>query len=243
MAKKILFAGAKGGTGTTTVCVGLGFALAKAGERTLIVDGDSLGGSGLAVAGLQNMQVYTLADYGRGACRAKQAAIPHPKCDRLQIMCSLGVSDKKVAERAVGEIEGLYDYILLDKICAGLCDCAVIVTDPYLPSVKCADGVRSRLYDGGIKDVTLIVNKLNGGQVACGEVYSAEQTAQLLRLKLTAAMPEDMFLPCGKMKARTIKAFDIAAAAIMQKSGDVYDVLSGYTGINGAIKRRLRAKL
>ena len=40
MAKKIYMTNLKGGAGVTTCCVGLGIALANAGERTLIVDGD-----------------------------------------------------------------------------------------------------------------------------------------------------------------------------------------------------------
>ena len=44
MTKKYYIISAKGGAGATTVAAGLGFALAAAGERTLIVDGDSENG-------------------------------------------------------------------------------------------------------------------------------------------------------------------------------------------------------
>lgn len=75
MATKIYLTSFKGGTGVTSFCIGLGLALAELGERTLIVDGDTLSGGAILAGGLSNMQVYTLADYEKGACRAKQTLI------------------------------------------------------------------------------------------------------------------------------------------------------------------------
>ena len=62
MAKKIYMTNLKGGAGVTTCCVGLGIALANAGERTLIVDGDCDCACALQIGGCANMHVYTLAD-------------------------------------------------------------------------------------------------------------------------------------------------------------------------------------
>lgn len=243
MAKKLYVGSLKGGTGATTVCVGLGLALADTGEKTLIVDGDGMSAGAMIVAGLGNMQVYTLADYERAACRAKQATTAHPKAGNLHIMPTLGLKDKSLIKKAVSEVEGLYDCILLDRAAAEICDEAVIVSEPYLPSVKSADCSKSVLCDGGIKNISLIVNKLNGGQVACGEVFSAKQIAEILRLRLLAVIPEDPTLPIGRWRKQTVNAFKVAANTLLGKNCDMYDVLRGYTGLNGAIKRRLRAKI
>lgn len=243
MAKKIYVGSLKGGTGATTVCVGVGLALADMGEKTLIVDGDSMSAGVMIVAGLGNMQVYTLADYERAACRAKQAAISHPKAVNLHIMPTLGLSDKSLIKKAVDEVEGLFDYILLDRTAAEACDEAIIVSEPYLPSIKSADCCKSTLADMGIKNISLIINKLNGGQVACGEVYSAKQIAELLRLKLVAVIPEDITISIGRWRKQTVAAFKVAASAISGKNSNIYDVLRGYTGLNGIIKRKMRAKI
>ena len=243
MAKKIYVGGLKGGSGATTVCVGLGLALAEAGEKTLIVDGDNLSACAMVVAGLGNMQVYTLADYERAACRAKQATTVHPKAGNLHIMPTLGLKDKALTSRAVSEVEGLFDYILLDRTSAEICDRAVIVSEPYLPSIKAADCSKSALCDGGIKDVSLIVNKLNGGLVACGEVYSARQIAEILKISLLGVIPEDPTISIGRWRKQTVSAFKTTADALMGKNCDTYDVLRGYTGLNGLIKRKMRAKI
>lgn len=241
MGKKIYFGSFKGGTGVTTCCVGLGLALADMGERTLIIDGDSLSACAMIVAGLGNMQVYTLADFERAACRAKQAMTAHPKASNLYIMPSLGMKNLQTAKRALDEVEGLFDFVLCDKILPEFCDRACIVSEPFIPSVKSAEICRAALADSGIKEIVLAVNKVNGGQVINGEIYSPEQIADILRLKLFAAIPEDLTLPSGKWRRNTVQAFAIAAKNLTGKNDDLYDVLRGFTGLNGFIKRKLRA--
>lgn len=243
MAKKIYMTSLKGGTGVTTCCLGLGLALAEAGERTLIIDGDSAGGCALQIGGCANMQTYTLADFAAGACRAKQTLVPHPSAVNLSFSSTLNLDDLSAATRAIAELDGLFDYILLDKIAPEKCDFAVIVTEPFAPSIKCADACKAKLVDGGIREVYLFVNKLNGGQILNGEVMTAQEIASVLRLPLKAVIPEDLSVPLGKFRKSTSKAFKLAAENICGKSGNVCNVLRPYFGFNGFVKRKVRARL
>ena len=243
MAKKIYMTSLKGGTGVTTCCVGLGLALAEAGERTLILDGDTAGACALQIGGCANMQTYTLADFASGACRAKQTLVPHRTAVNLCFSSALNLSDPSAAKRAIDELDGLFDYILLDKIAQDKCDFAVIVTEPFVPSIKCADACRAKLTDGGIKEVVLFVNKLNGGQILNGEVMTAQEISSVLRLPLKAVIPEDLGIPLGKFRKSTTKAFKLAAENLCGKSVNVCNVLRPYFGFNGFVKRKVRAKL
>ena len=243
MAKKIYMTNCKGGVGVSTCCTGLGIALAEAGERTLIVDGDRISGCGIHIGGCANLQTYTLADYESGACRAKQTLISHPKIFSLSYISSLGLENSEYAERAVEELDGLFDYILLDKIALKKCDEAIIVTEPFAPSLKAADCARVRLLDGGIKNLGLFVNKLNGGQILNGEVMTAQEIAALLRLPLKAVIPEDLSLPVGKWKKSTMKVFKAAAETVTGKRELILNVLKDYFGLNGYIKRKVRERL
>ena len=233
----------KGGTGVTTCCVGLGLALAELGERCVVFDGDNSSGGAFHVGGCVNMQTYTLADYSKGACRAKQTLVPHPANGNLNFVSSMGLEDLTFADKAAKELDGLFDYIFLDRIGKSVCDCAIIVTDPFIPSIKSADVCKATLIDSGIKDVGLIVNKLNGGQVLNGEVMTAQEIAKVLKLPLRAVIPEDLSLPLGKCKKSTKRAFKFAAENICGKRGDVCNVLKGYFGFNGYIKRKVRERL
>lgn len=243
MAIKLYMTNLKGGTGVTTCCIGLGIALARAGERTLIIDGDRFAGNALCICGLGNMQIYTLADYEKGACRAKQTLIPHRSAVNLSLSSSLGLTDEKFAEAAVDELDGLFDYILLDNIARKKCNGAVIVTEPHLPSIKSADACKAQLSDAGIKNISLFVNKLNGGQIINGEVMTAQEIAAILRLPLKAVIPEDLSLPLGKWKKSTLKAFKAAAETVSGKRESVCNVLKPYFGFNGFIKRKVRERL
>lgn len=243
MAKKIYMTSIKGGTGVSSCAAGLGFALAAAGERTLITDGDVFYGGGLIIGGCANMQTYTLADYERGACRAKQMLVPHPKNTNLSFVSSLGLKNAEAADRALAELDGLFDYILFDKLPTPYCDEALIVTDPYLPSVKSADSCKAILSDGGIRDIGLIVNKLNGGQIINGEVMTAQEIATVLRLPLKAVIPEDLSMPLGRCRKSTQKAFALAAEVVRARSANVCNVVKRYFGPVGYIKRKVRETL
>ena len=227
----------------TTCCIGIGLALAEAGGRTLIVDGDTKCGSALMTSGLANMQVYTLSDYEKGACRAKQTVVSHQKNTNLCIMPSIGLSDEKVFARAVADVDGLFDFILLDKVYSAPCDEAVIVTEPYAPSLKCADISRSLLADGGVKEIGLIVCKLSGAQILSGEVMSASQISTLLHLPIKGVIPEDLTLSSGKCRELTSRAYALAAEFLAGGRQNLPDVTRPFYGLNGYFKRKMRQKI
>ena len=240
MATKIFITHGKGGSGATTFAIGLGDALAREGQRTLIVDGDSSCADGLFLCGLQGMNVYTLADAKSGACRVKQAILKHPKSENLYILPTLGCDDKAFAEEAVNMLEGLFDYVLCDSTAQGVCDEAIVVTEPYPSSVKGADDKLARLTDDGMKKKSVVVNKINGGLVFDGEVMTPQETASVLRCDLLGVIPEDLEMPLGKIKPRTRKAYALCAARLSGKSDKVFAIIRPYTGLKGAIMRRLR---
>lgn len=240
MARKILFTSFKGGTGVTTFCYGLASALARRGERTLIVDGDDRCATLLTICGCDNMHVYTLADAEKGACRPKQAILQHPTERNLYIMPSLGIKDRASADRAVAAVEQLFDFVLCDGIAGGNCTEAAVVSEPYAPSIKCADYAINYLKDKKVPDVGLVVNKMNGGMVFDGDVLTPQEIASLLHVKLRAAIPEDLGLPTGKIKKLTRDAFAAAADNFSGKNAVVSNLIKPYYGVNGYFKRKMR---
>lgn len=243
MARKIYLTSLKGGTGVTTCCIGLGYALAEAGERTLIVDGDRRSANGLTLAGCGNLQVFTLADYAKGACRAKQTLVSHPAARNLSIMPSIGLEDPAAAKPAVEDVNGLFDYILCDKIVPDVCEEGIIVTEPFLPAIKSADCCRSALADGGMKEISLIVNKLSGGQILNGDTMTAQEIATVLHLPLRAVIPEDLTLSAGKWRPSTLKAFRMAADSLTGRREAICNVMKSYFGPSGWIKRKMRERI
>lgn len=243
MAVKIYMTSLKGGTGVTTCAIGLGLALAESGMRTLVFDGDEKCAGGLGAAGMWGLNVYTLGDAQNGDCRVKQAILQRPHSPNFYIIPTLGCTDKNYPSVALSEIEGLFDYILCDETSPSVCNRALVVTDPYNTSVKCADKRIAELRDGGFKDVGVIVNKVNGGLVFDGRIMMPQEIAAILHAPLTAVIPEDLSIPLGKWKKSSVAAFKIAADFISGKSKKTLSVIKPYAGVGGLIKRKMREKI
>lgn len=239
MSDVIFITGAKGGSGATTCAVRAGLALAANGERTLYVDGDWLCASGMQTAGVENLCSYTLADALKGACRVKQAVINHPRSACFYILPTLGCSDGDFICNAVKSLIPSFDRILCDNVAAGVCNRAILVTEPYRVQVRSAGTAAARLKDGGFKKVGLIVNKVNGGLVFDGAILTPQEYATLIRCELEGVIPEDLLLPLSDMNKGTKKAFNVLAKRLM--GGEkIYDVIKPYYGVKGKIKRKMR---
>lgn len=238
MTKIILFTSLKGGVGVTTVCLGVGVALAKKGARTLIVDGEKNYCAALLDLGIACPPVYTLADYARGACRAKQTMATHPEISNLAIVSAAGVCSTDAAARAVDDLGGLFDYILLDDAPNVRCDEAIIVTEPYLASIKAADVRRAQITDTGVEKISLIINKFSAAQFAANEIAGSKRIAAALRLNLRGVVSEDLTLTSGKCKPSTKKEFSAIADAIT--SGNDFEVKTAVSTIRGFILQKMR---
>jgi septum site-determining protein MinD len=243
MSYKIFLTSLKGGTGVTTCAVQLCRALTENGERVLLYDGDKDCSCACYLAGLQGENVYSLGDAERGACRVKQVILQVKNNENFYVLPSSGVKYASFADSALKEIEGLFDYIICDEIAMSRCDRAIVICDPYPLSIKCADRQIAILKDANIKDVGVLINKVNGGLVFDGEIMTPQEIATILRVPLVAVIPEDLTLPTGKCKKTTAKAFKIAADKISGKSEKTLSVLKDYIGVTGLIKRKLRSKI
>ena len=243
MANKVLFTSNKGGVGVTTVCINLAYCFAEEGLKTLIVDGDEKSSCTLTVAGCANLQVFNFDDLKNGACRAKQLLIEHPTKPNLYFLSTQNCFDQNLIERAVLEVEGLFDFIFLDKCCEKICDRAVVILEPFAPSIKSANDKICELDGNKIKDIGVIINRVNGGHVYDGEIMPPQEIAYLLRRDLCAVIPEDLLLPLGKIKLKTLKSFKCAALSLLKKSNKIYPVIKGYYGVYGYFKRKLRRAL
>lgn len=239
MPNVIFLTSARGGAGATTCSYFLGRALSALGERTLVVDGDGECADGLQVCGMSGLNVFTLADAEKGACRIKQALLQHPKGLNLFLLPTLGCTNAEFISQAVKQSEALFDCVLCDDCAAAACNRAIVVTEPYPSSIKAADKKIARLKDGGMS-VGIIVNKINGGLIFDGEILTPQEIAAILRCELWGVIPEDLNAPIGKINRSTQRAFAMTAEHILGRSKKLYGVIKPYSGLGGRMKRRLR---
>ena len=161
MAEKYIVCSGKGGSGKSTVTVGLAAALASAGKRVLCADADTSVRSLDLLLETGEDILFNWYDAARGNCKKKDAVY-----DTLYKGVSLLPAPKSTEELTYDEFyelilsfESSYDYILFDAencgtafdFAAKICDKAIIVTTPDAVSLRSAlQEIKRVLKDDGV---------------------------------------------------------------------------------------------
>ena len=205
MAEVIVVTSGKGGVGKTTTTANLGTGLAKLNKKVVLVDTD-IGLRNLdVVLGLENRIVYNLVDVVDGNCKISQALIKDKKVDGLYLLPAAQTRDKDAVtpdqmKTLVEDLRKDFDYIILDcpagieqgfKNAIAAADRALVVTTPEVSAVRDADRIIGLLEANEIKNLRLIVNRLNIDMVKHGNMMTAEDVVEVLSVDLIGVVPYD----------------------------------------------------
>lgn len=206
-AKAIVVTSGKGGVGKTTTTANVGAALAKAGEKVVVIDTD-VGLRNLdVVMGLEGRVVYDLIDVFEGECKLKQALIRDKRVDNLHLVAASQTKDKSALSeermqetvRLLVEEEG-FDRVLIDspagiesgfQTAASAAGGALVVVNPEVSSVRDADRIIGLLEARGVDEVRLIINRLRPEMVQRGDMLEVDDVLEILGVKLIGIVPED----------------------------------------------------
>lgn len=204
MARKIVITSGKGGVGKTTVCCNLGVQLARLGYRVIVADLDFGLNNVDVVLGVENRAVYDVSDAVEGRCRARQVLSRHPEYPTLFSVASNRVPDRYVSPQAVrlvlDTLSPQFDFILIDSP-AGIDEgfhravsCAeegILVTTPHISAMRDADRVAGMLKSYRLSSVGLVVNLVRKDMARRGEILSPEEISEMIRVPLSAVVPEE----------------------------------------------------
>ncbi len=206
-ARSIVVTSGKGGVGKTTTTANVGAALAKLGERVVVIDTD-VGLRNLdVVMGLEGRVVYDLIDVFEGRCKLRQAVIRDKRVDTLHLLAASQTKDKsslhpermKETVKALLEEEG-FDRVIIDspagiesgfQTAASAAEGALVVVNPEVSSVRDADRIIGLLEAGEIQEVKLIVNRLRADMVKRGDMLEVDDVLEILGVQLIGIIPED----------------------------------------------------
>jgi len=204
-AKVITVTSGKGGVGKTTTTANVGLALAEAGQRVALIDGD-IGLRNLdVVLGLENRIVYDLVDVVEGRCRLKQAMIRDKPLPELYLIPAAQTRDKSAVSpsdmvRLCNELCNEVDFILIDSP-AGIergfrnviapADSVIVVTNPEVSAVRDADRIIGLVEAEEKGPVNLVINRINTAMAKRGDMLTPEDVLELLAVKLIGVVPED----------------------------------------------------
>ena len=199
-----MIASGKGGVGKSTLAAALAVGLAMREQRVAVVDAD-IGLRSLDVMlGLENHIVYDLVDVIRGACKLKQALVPHWRYPSLSLLPAAQMCDSAQVtaldmQRIIQRLKKNFAYVLVDcpagigrgfQNVLGAADDSILVTTPDDIAMRDIERVCGLIADYGLPRPMLIVNQAMGDMVRSGEMYPPQTVAQTLDLQLLGVVPK-----------------------------------------------------
>jgi septum site-determining protein MinD len=211
MGKVVVVTSGKGGVGKTTSTAALGAALARGGQRVVVVDFD-VGLRNLdLVMGAERRVVFDLTNVVQGTAKLSQALLPDSRLDTLYLLPASQTRGKEALTeegiaRVIGELRDLFDWVICDSpagiergamLAMRFADEAIIVVNPEISSVRdssrilgLVDSRPLKVENGGRLDKHLLITRFDPLRVACGEMLSVEDVRAILPVPLLGIIPE-----------------------------------------------------
>lgn len=217
-AKVIMVASGKGGTGKSTLSVLLAAELAAAGKRTLLIELDSGLRSVDIIAGVCGKTVYDIEDILSGRCEADKAVVQSPLYPGLSVV-SAPYSGGEIRPEAlrvmVNKMMPVFDIVLLDTA-AGLgapflaakavASMALVVITPDAVTMRDGRIVADELFDAGMPEIRLIINRVAVGRGAKNPVGNLDECIDTVGAQLIGVVPASQEIAFAAAEGRVLGA-------------------------------------
>jgi len=243
VSRAIVVTSGKGGVGKTTLSANIGYALSMSGNRVVLVDTD-IGLRNLdVILGLENRVVWNILHVARRECELKQALVKDKRLSSSLYLLPAAQTFRK-EDLGIDELQAIvealktaFDYVILDcpagiehgfNNAINAADEAIVVVTPEIASVRDADRVIGLLESSGIRDISLIVNRIKPEMVSSGDMISVDDILDILAVRLLGVVPEDKNIIIATNRGepvvlsdKTIASKTIMAAAARIEGKDV----------------------
>ena len=226
MSTSWIIASGKGGVGKSTLCAGLGEAMAWEGRRVCIIDADIGLRDQDVLLGLQNRVMYDLLDVLGGVCTLEQALLSPGGNSRLSLLPASQFArvkelEPKAFRKMLAKLKEMFDVVLIDcpagieRGVRGLMnaevDRSIIICTPDDICIRNAERMASVMEKKALPRPQLIVNRLQPELIRSGEMYTAATVSATLDLPLLGEIPEDVSICRAMLKGVSIMDVDCEA--------------------------------
>lgn len=221
----------KGGVGKSTVCLGLSCALAKSGQRVLVIDTDAGLRSLDILFGLTDQTVYDLSDIFAGRCTPQDAIAASPLCENVFVIAAPpsvetipSPEDMQYLCRGLAEH---YDTVLIDcpagighgfQSAIAAADRAIIVATPDAVCARDAYIASEKLDRLGIS-YKMIINRLRPKAVMKGKLPDIDEIMDVAQVPLLGVIPEDEAVTLATANGKALDKKSYAAACFQNIAG------------------------
>ncbi len=234
MSKIIAITSGKGGTGKSTICAEMGFALAKLGHRTLIIELDF----GLRcldiMLGVKDEIKHDMGDVIAKTCDIYQATTQVKLASNLSLVAApenpFSKVDAETIKQVCDEMRKYYEYIIVDTSAGTIesvfdvveqSDLILINTTPDPICVRDARAMSDEFYKRGNKKQRLIINKVDPDIFKADLIEDLDEIIDTVGVQLIGVIPRDdaVVISTGKGKplpsnSDAFKAFDAISRRI-----------------------------
>ncbi|MEG1996587.1 MAG: AAA family ATPase [Oscillospiraceae bacterium] len=204
MTKVISIVSGKGGTGKSTISIGICASLAKANHRVLLIDLD-IGLRSLDIMlNIEDKIVYDIMDIIDGRCSAQKAIVSCPNLPNLHLLSApFNISksfDITQVANLITAIKNNFDYVVLDNsagigtgiyMARAISDSAIVVTTADNVAVRDAAKIVSTIASKAKIPCRLIINKVNRQSLSMSEFTSLDDIIDIVGAQLIGVVPSD----------------------------------------------------
>ncbi len=224
MSKVIAITSGKGGTGKSTVCSELGYALACDGKKVILLELD-FGLRGLDIMlGNQDRIVYDIGDLLHGECNINQAVISSGIHPNLYLAAASASIEREInlddVELLCSGLKDYFDYVIADLpagislsslVAPKIADTVLVVTTPDPVCIRDGNKIVGSLVGYDTSNVRLIINKVDKKLIQKGMIEDLDEVIDGVGAKLIGVIPFDHNIQLAAAKGERISKKTLSA--------------------------------
>ena len=196
-----MIASGKDGVGKSTVAVFLGVALARAREKTLVIELDNGFRSIDVISGTYGKLIYDIYDALSGKVEPRRAIVESPLSKGLHVMSApYKYSSFQIDDfiRLTTSLSEEYDHILIDTAATAgaifsAASCAMralLVTTADPINIRNSKQINDQLMEYSVNNIRLIINRVIPSHVRAGIVPNLDFVIDSIGAQLIGVVPE-----------------------------------------------------